>query len=156
VGVIGNTGLTGEYKLRADHEGKAANTWRLVAIGFMIISVVILSYSLLELTGEHFDWTKAVIRIVVTFLMGIPASYSAFESSKHRKEERRNRHIEQELAAIDPYLESFDPKKKAELKESLLKDVFGNMKDRDDGSSYALPQEAIIKMLRDVLEKGEK
>jgi hypothetical protein len=156
VGVIGNTGLTGDYKLRADKEGRAADIWRRVAIGFMIFTVAILGYSLLELTGKDFDWTNAAIRIVVGFLIGIPASYSAFESSKHRKEERRNRHIEQELAAIDPYLESFDQKKKAELKESLLKDVFGNMKDRDDGSSYALPQETIIKLLRDVLEKGVK
>ncbi len=156
VGVIGNTGMTGEYKLAAEAEAHAANWWRRIALGFMTAAVLVLAYTLYETASNSIGWETALIRLIAAILIGVPGSYAALESAKHRNEERRNRHIEQELAAIDPYLASFNPSTKARLKEQLAADVLGRINPPRTESGVTLPQDKLIDLMQKIVEKALK
>ena len=126
VNVVGNVGVTGNYQIVANQHKKTADFWRLVAVIFMTLLSGILIYTIWDISGENFDWTKSLIRVLAAAALSYPATYAARESSKHRKLETMNRPAELELASINPFIEILDDTKKQEIKEKLVEKYFGN------------------------------
>lgn len=126
VSIIGNVGITGNYKIIANEHKSAANFWRWIAIGFMTLLSGLLVWTIIDLAEQGFDWTKSLIRILGAAALSYPATYAAKESSKHRKLETINRTSELELASINPFIESLDDTKKQEIKVKLVEKYFGN------------------------------
>ena len=75
---------------------------------------------------NDFNWEVALFRLLV----GVPfiglAVYCARESSRHRTNEERNRRIELELTALEPYLYQLPQDKAREIREALTDKYFGN------------------------------
>ena len=92
----------------------------------MILLSGILIYTIWDISGSNFDWTKSLIRVIAAAALSYPATYAARESSKHRRLETMNRTAELELASIGPFIEILDDKKKQEIKEKLVEKYFGN------------------------------
>ena len=86
----------------------------------------LLIYTIWDISGDTFDWTKSLVRILAAAALSYPATYAARESSKHRKLENLNRKAELELAAINPFIELLPEQKKQEIKEKLVEKYFGN------------------------------
>ena len=92
----------------------------------MIALSGILIYTIWDISGDNFDWTKSLIRILAAAALSYPATYAARESSKHRKLEVLNRKAELELTAINPFIELLPEAKKEAIKEKLVEKYFGN------------------------------
>ncbi len=124
VNIIGNIGITGDYQKNAEYHRKQANLWRWISIGFMIISIVYLSFTVWKI-GQY-EWHVSLLRILSTLLFIYPAQYCAMQSKIHRDQELFNKKMELDLAAINPFIELFDEKKKQEIKEKLVDKYFSN------------------------------
>lgn len=126
IGVIGDVSVTGNYQQIANSNKTTADILRIVAIVLMLILSSLLIYTIWDISGDKFDWTKSLIRIIAAAALSYPATYAARESSKHRRLEIQNRKAELELAAINPFIELLPENKKQEIKEKLVEKYFGN------------------------------
>jgi len=126
VGVIGDVSVTGNYQQVANDNKRTADILRIVAIILMLTLSGLLIYTIWDISGSSFDWTKSLIRILAAAALSYPATYAARESNKHRRLEILNRKAELELSAINPFIELLPENKKQEIKEKLVEKYFGN------------------------------
>lgn len=126
VGVVSDKTVTGNYQNVANDNKTKANIFRWIAILLMLVLSGLLIYTIWDISGDTFDWTKSLVRILAAAALSYPATYAARESSKHRKLENLNRKAELELAAINPFIELLPEQKKQEIKEKLVEKYFGN------------------------------
>lgn len=126
VNIVGNVGATGNFQNIANHHRKIANTFRWIALSFMVLMSALLIWSIVELTRGDFDLSKSIVRILAASILTYPAIYTSRESTKHRKLETHNRNLELELASIGPFIELLPEDKKQTIKEELVKRYFGN------------------------------
>ena len=140
VNVIGNVGATGNYQKIADYHKGQANIWRWIALGFMVVLIGLLIFTIYHITGGDFNWKVAIVRIVAFSALLYPATYAAKESGKHRRLENINRKLELDIASISPFIEILSDEKKQEIKEKMVEKFFGNNNsfDIDKGLSSIL------------------
>ncbi|MCO6438560.1 MAG: hypothetical protein J5J06_15825 [Phycisphaerae bacterium] len=129
VGLIGNTGLTGNYQRVANAEKKIADLFRWIAIGCMLVMVVCVVLIVRNITAQDFNWEIALFRLLAAIAFGAPAWYCAHESTRHRRNEHRNRRIELELASLSPYLAEMPDEERRKIIAELSKDYFGREDD---------------------------
>lgn len=118
VGIIASTGLSGNYQIEANKDHKAAGWLRIMALvcfGFMAYLV----YSIVkQVSTDDFNWEVGLFRLGVSAVLLVPAFYCSKESNKHRTAARKNRRIQLELEALEPYLEKLT---KVEDREEIIK-----------------------------------
>lgn len=160
VGVVSDKAVTGNYQNVANSHKTTADVFRIIAIILMIGLSAILIYTIWDISGDDFDWTKSLIRIIAAAALSYPATYAARESSKHRKLEILNRKAELELTAINPFIELLPEQKKQEIKEKLVEKYFGNhgtflteLDDRKDQDVSIGTVERIIKTVLPFIKK---
>ncbi|MDC1266276.1 hypothetical protein N8009_05740 [Flavobacteriaceae bacterium] len=160
VGVVSDKAVTGNYQNVANDNKKTADIFRGIAIGLMLVLSGLLIYTIWDISGDSFDWTKSLIRILSAAALSYPATYAARESSKHRRLESLNRKAELELTAIGPFIELLPDEKKQEIKEKLVEKYFGNnpnsisdLDDKGDENISIGTIERIVKTLIPFLKK---
>lgn len=118
--VIGVVGMSGGYQQVADKEEKAANTWRLVAVGAAALAIafnlVLIAAIAKGWIKEDFEWDRQVPRVLLTLSLLALASYAGVESSRHRRRQEVNRQVEKELASLEPYMALFTDDQKTAIK----------------------------------------
>jgi len=125
VHLIGNIGVTGNFRGAATHEARMANSFRIIALICFIGMVIVILYMGFVSLHEQFDMWLAIFRFAIGFAFLVPGVYAARESSKHRTFEHKNRRAELELASIDSYLNSLPKAKQDEIKAELSPKYFG-------------------------------
>lgn len=125
VHLIGNIGVTGNFKGAAAEEGKLANLFRVIALICFLCMVAVILYMGFISLHEKFELWLAVFRFAVGFAFLVPGVYAARESTRHRRAEARNRKTELELASIDSYLDSLDKPERDKIKSELAAKYFG-------------------------------
>lgn len=125
VGIIGNTGLTGNYQKIANQEGRTADWLRWGALLCMGGMVALAVWMILRWFPNGVPPEAFLFRLVGIAVLAIPAGYFAFESARHRRVETRMRRVELELTALEPFLRELDTEKSAQLREDLAKKYFG-------------------------------
>ncbi len=160
VGVIGDVSVTGNYQQVANSNKITADILRIVAIILMLILSGLLIYTIWDISGDTYDWTKSLIRILAAAALSYPATYAARESSKHRRLEILNRKAELELAAINPFIELLPENKKQEIKEKLVEKYFGNhssiIDNTDNQKDDEVSVSALDKILKTILSNIKK
>ncbi len=118
--VIGVVGMSAGYQQVADKEEKAADRWRLVAVGAaglaIAFNLVLIAAIAKGWIKENFEWDRQVPRVLLTLSLLALASYAGIESSRHRRRQEVNRQIEKELASREPYMALFSDDEKKALK----------------------------------------
>lgn len=125
VQVIGNVGVTGNYKMEANAERRSANIFRWIALGAMALIVVGIGATLWAALKADATWQQVLLRLGITIALSIPAAYAARESERHRQLERRYRRLELELSSIDAYLVKIPEETRNTLKVKLAERFFG-------------------------------
>jgi len=155
VGVVSDKAVTGNYQNVANSHKKTADVFRVIAIILMISLSGILIYTIWDISGENYDWTKSLIRILAAAALSYPATYAARESSKHRKLEVLNRKAELELTAINPFIELLPETKKQAIKENLVEKYFGNsgnlLNDLDDKKEEDISVSSIERIIKTLI-----
>ncbi|MCE2722138.1 MAG: hypothetical protein ACK51V_00110 [bacterium] len=125
VGIISMESVSHGYGKTANEERVAAATWRWIAVG-ALVCWILAGCVFFALT---YDKDLSLSALARQFLISTPfvllAGFAALQVSKHQKAERFNRQQELEIAAIDPYLASFDEATKTAVKRELADKLFG-------------------------------
>ncbi len=132
VGLIGNTGLTGNYQRVANDERKIADQFRWITIACMVLMVLCVAWIVVHVTREDFNWQIALFRLVAAIAFGAPAWYCGHESGRHRQIEQRNRRIELELASLSPYLAELPDNERLRIVGELSREYFGHDDEKQD------------------------
>jgi predicted nucleic acid-binding Zn-ribbon protein len=127
VGIISNTAQAGAYKKIANEERATMWFWQVIAVASMICIAGLGIYFVFESPpANSITWLYLSKRLIVTLALGGLATYAAQQSSNHRKEARRNRKMQLELASIEPFLASLPKDVQDKVKEGLAQKFFGN------------------------------
>lgn len=126
VQVVGNIGVTGNYKKRAADEKAQADFWRLVTVGLFAVGVALVVINLVLNFKGQIDLTTLIVRFAIAFAIALPAFYSARESARHRSNADSSKQTELELASLGPFMESLPEEQKVELRVKLTDGYFGN------------------------------
>lgn len=153
--IIGSDTVTGKYGQIANEEKQQANRFRIWAFVFLGITLIISGWIAISAHIVQPQPWEIISRIFFASISGTAAGYAINESRSHRKNERKNRKFELELAAIDPYLALFEVKERNELKARLAEKFFaqaelqGSSKEDENVSSNTLIQliETVLKNL---------
>ena len=154
VGAVSDNAVTGNYKIVANNHKTTADVFRIIAIVLMITMSSLLIYAIWDVSGENYDWTKSLVRILAAAALSYPATYAARESSKHRKLEIIKRKSELELTAIGPFIELFPEIKKQEIKEKLVEKFFGKSSstlNENDGKDAEVSIGAVERLIKTLL-----
>ena len=125
VGVITNTGWVGGFQKIANEERESAGKWEMGAIWSMIGLTVFAAITLFLTFKNGFNWGSFAARVFVTLTFGVLAGYCALQAEQRRKNERRNRRLELELASMNPFLASLPEASQNDIKKGLAEKYFG-------------------------------
>lgn len=156
VQVVGNIGVTGNYQLIANSEGKQANFWRWATIGIFGTGILIAVATFLKFWFEPFTPDSAVsvlIRLFYAIVITTPAIYTARESARHRTNADRAKQTELELASIGPFIELLPEESKVAIRTGLTSSYFGRTTEAHTVSSPLDPEH--IKSLVEVLKAAK-
>lgn len=125
VGIISTEAVAHGYGKTANEERDAAKLWRIVAVAALVVWIL----AGLVFFGLTYDKDLSLSALARQFLISTPfvllAGFAALQVSKHQRAERLNRQQELEIAAIDPYLATFDDDTRNEVKRQLAEKLFG-------------------------------
>ena len=125
VGIISTEAVAHGYGKTANEERDAAKVWRIVAV----VALVVWILAGLVFFALTYDKDLSLSALARQFLISTPfvllAGFAAMQVSKHQRAERINRQQELEIAAIDPYLATFDVDTRNEVKRTLAEKLFG-------------------------------
>lgn len=122
---------------------KAANNWRLIAIGMQTIAApwVFVKY----LSGFDFtdsgrtNWAEVITASSVTLVLLAGTVYASRQSKMHRVSEHHMRWFALEINAIDPFVSAMPEDQQIELKKNLSEKLFAK-----NGLIRARPPEKLI------------
>jgi hypothetical protein len=150
VGIIGNIGVTGNYKETADKEALAADRMRNATVGFFVVAILVGAYAVIS--ADDIKWTVTGARLLFSFLILGVTVYTAKESARHRSNADRARRIQLELASLGPFIESLDAPKQSELRARLTDQYFGK-----EGEAHksvpAIDPNGIVDLLKTAISK---
>lgn len=159
VGIISTEAVAHGYGKTANEERDAAKTWRIVAVVALVVWII----AGLVFFGLTYDKDLSLSALARQFLISTPfvllAGFAALQVSKHQRAERLNRQQELEIAAIDPYLATFDDDTRNEVKRQLAERLFGQREvdvPRDDSkhvSDAVLDTLKAVKQIQESLKK---
>ncbi len=151
VTIITNSGMVGGYQTVANKEKTSSIIWQVIAvlsfIGLIAFAIVAFKATL----SDTLHWGKVGARAFVAITFGILAAYAARQADKHEESERKNRKMELELAAIDPYLSELPVETRHKIKEQLASRLFA----QSENSSIVNESKtsgSIVDLLRIALE----
>lgn len=143
VGIAAEKTVTGHYDRIANREWWSSEVLRVFSVACVALFIFVLYWAFKGVVTQSVTWEAA---LVFRVLLGLPliglSVYFASESTRHRRNERRNRRYALEIAAYTPYLNNIqDEKLKSELQIEFARKVFGNIpasekdgEDESDGS----------------------
>ncbi|MEI8642743.1 hypothetical protein P4S56_00435 [Pseudoalteromonas sp. Hal056] len=115
--------IAGSFDNGAISERRSANYLRGGSLFCMLLIVIIAFTTFMESTKYGFDWESTIFRVVLIFILSIPAAYLSRESSKHRQQEHNLHQTALDLKTIDPYIKSIPEPEQTKLRVSLVESI---------------------------------
>lgn len=158
LGLQGKKVLAGRFEADAANEEKAANYFRRGGIVVMTIAILVIVASYYELAEFALTPSAAVVRIVFSLILSVPAAYLARESAKHRQRQYWLRQTALEIGAIDSYIATLPMETQHKIKEETATKLFTpKLQEGFDKDSYPVnAQELLLKMIDAVGNKAGK
>ncbi|MBA1447032.1 MAG: hypothetical protein FE835_19530 [Gammaproteobacteria bacterium] len=100
------------------------------------------------LISSEVPWSILFITFSISGILLWGSAYSAQQSTKHRKNEKRTRWFALEVKAIDPFISSLNPEQQNALKKDLSEKMFGQFSNDEDSKVI---DEHILKVVADTI-----
>lgn len=135
VGIIVKTSMSGNYQIIANREYRNAWIMRGLAIASFLAmgAMVIWAVHAMAVGPNGIDWRTVALRLSLGFAFVIPGIFCASESSRHWNQEKHNRRIALEMAALTPFIGQLDEVKQREIIEKKADEYFGRKVAGEDG-----------------------
>ncbi|WP_415911637.1 hypothetical protein [Neptuniibacter sp. QD37_11] len=116
--------IAGNFDKSAIDERNSANWLRAGSLLCMSLIVAVVAYSFWDTTRANFSWENSIFRLILAFLLSVPAAYLARESAKHREQQYNHLQTSLDLKSITPYLASLPESEQHKLKVDIAKRIF--------------------------------
>lgn len=116
--------IAGDFEKSAIDERGMANWLRYASLTCMLLIIAVVGYSFWETTTDNFLWENSIFRIILAFLLSVPAAYLARESAKHREQQYNHLQTSLDLKSITPYLASLPENEQHKLKIDIASRIF--------------------------------
>lgn len=155
IGKISGRAIADGYDKNAENEKFSADWLRRLSLTCMFVIAVIIITTLYE--SEKFSLEQAILRLIFSIFLSVPAAYLARESTKHRKQQYIYLQTSLDLKAIDPYIASLPETEQHKLKTEIANRLFVS-RDMSDISkdSYPINTHELLMKLIDKLEIKSK
>lgn len=142
--------IAGDYHNSAVNEKNSADKFRLAAIAFMLLIVIIVTESTFSTLRSEFDWSQALTRFTLVFLLSIPTAYFARESAKHREQQYHFHQTSLDTRAISPFISSLPNEEQHKIKAAVAAKLFAGRDFTKLGNdSFPLnTQEILIELIK--------
>lgn len=150
--------IVAEYADSAKQERTAAEWLRGGSIFCMAVIIAIAGYSFWESIHQSFDLSNSLLRLALVFLLSVPATYLARESTKHRQQQYTHLQTSLDLKAINPYIASLPDEEQHKIKSEIAKRIFAP-KDFQSISNESYPinsQEVIMALISKIKDDKDK
>lgn len=158
-GLLGNAAsrvIVSEYAISAEQEKISANRLRIGSLICMGLIIIIAGYSFLESITQSFDISNALLRLVLVFLLSVPAAYLARESTKHRQQQYTHLQTSLDLKAINPYIASLPEEEQHKIKSEIAQKIFAPKDFQSiNNESYPINSQEVIMALISKFEKNQ-
>ncbi|HSU17368.1 hypothetical protein [Longimicrobium sp.] len=124
LGLVRQGPAAAAYQLASDHERRAADFLRYVALGLMLIVAGFVAYSLQD-ARHPLAWTEIALRFGLAFTLLIPAGYASREAARHRDRSEDYRLRGLGVLAVQNYIHDMPKDDAVGLKKSLAKRLLG-------------------------------
>jgi len=98
--------------------------------------------------SKQIPWALLFITFSISGILLWGSAYSAQQSTKHRKNEKRTRWFALEVKAIDPFISSLNSEQQNALKKELSEKMFGQFSNEDDSKVI---DEHVLKIVADTI-----
>lgn len=126
LGHVSGRAIAGDFEKSASDEKSMANWLRYASLTCMALIVFVVGYSFWETTSPDFSWQKSTFRIVLAFMLSVPAAYLARESAKHREQQYSHQQTSLDLKAIAPYIASLPEDEQHKIKIEIAGRLFAS------------------------------
>ena len=158
-GLVGTDGVAGGYQKGATDEHDAANRWRMISMGSLVVAAIwiFVKYFMgFDLTPKgEVNWAEVVTATSLTLVLLGAAGYAARQSKLHRETEQHMRWFALEIKAIDPFLSSLPVEQQNELKNQLSQKLFGQNRltaDKSEGNVDPAAFKSIIDAILSIIK----
>jgi hypothetical protein len=124
VGVIGELGVTSGYQTAAMKARNQMWFWQGMSV-LAMAGLIFIAYRVFlpTILGE-FKWEGLVARLFLTITVGVLAAYSVSQADRFFHQEKYNRRLALELAAIDPFIALLPEAEKEKFKLEIGRKTF--------------------------------
>lgn len=154
--IVGNIGLTGNFKKRSIDENVAANFWRWATIILFGLGIGLITVSLLNNIFANSTLELLFIRLAIGIAITLPAFYTAKESARHRTNSDQAKQTELELASLTPFIEGMPEEDRWKIVASLTPRYFGSSRVQAHDPEISLPTDKLISSVEKLIEKIPK
>ena len=124
--IVSKNAFTHDYSKVVKLEKTRAFLWNLLAVFSMI---VVVCFTIFVFFFSELDWVIIVSKIVVSSAFASISIYAIKQAAKHSQLEQSARKMALELSAFDPFIYTLSKSVQDELKQELVKRLFGNTDD---------------------------
>jgi|GEM_PF-5109176 len=157
VKLVTEKSISGDFEKTAIDEKNIANKFRASVLTLMAFMLAMALYTFFETIGQDFDFKHSLFRMFLVFVMLIPITYLAKESSKHRDQQQNHHEKNLILKAVDPYIRNLPEQEKYKIKYEIANRIFSvrNSTTSLHDTTQQLPHliDSIIKALKKSDEK---
>jgi len=151
--VVSDTSSSGAFSKEADEQKRAADVWRVVAVGCgaMTVALAVAAVAFAALNSDG-SVSSHLTSLVVAAAAGGLTAYAARQSGHHRDREDETRRLALELAAFGPFTSELAEPERA--REGYVDRLFkGAEHERKDDATIGKDQVSLIQTLIESLMK---
>jgi len=123
--VIGNIGMTGDYRAAATSARNRAWLWQGVTVAAIAGLIGFAIAAFYTTTTSDFKWAEVGTRTFVAVAFGVLAAFASRQADRSYLAEMQNRRYQLSLSSIDPYLITLPEEMRHEVKIKLAERLFG-------------------------------
>jgi hypothetical protein len=129
LGIIGNKGVTTNFKTVAEAEAKVANLWRWITAGLFALGLggIIWNYYTFQDSPAPISLTASLIHFLSVFAIAPVAWYTGRESARHRTNAEHARKMELELFSVGPFIAALPEADRHQILSQLVPKYFGTV-----------------------------
>lgn len=115
--------IAGDYGEWAEEQRNSAKMWNALAVGAALCAFAF-AVIVAAAWNEDAGWHSVAYKIGGTLTLLVLAGYAGTRATEHRREERLAKRTQLSLDALDPFLATFEPAEKRDIKDRLVDQFF--------------------------------
>lgn len=154
--ILASKSIAGGFMKNAESEREAANIFRGIAVGLMVVMATIIWFEFENNVGTALSQESLYWRLAIGLFFSFVLGYLIRQSAVHRGQQFYYQQKAFDMAAINPYLANMPEDKKFEIKKHIAERIFVPASTVQGGDVGGFGAQEIVSKIIDKLELPKK